>query len=173
MAAPVARDKWRNGRVAMRHSAIPEYLCTHKPASSLPDNFLPPALHGKDLSKSITPFAAEVVVKLVTSPDFQCNTQEKLSLLENLITSNNKIHNIHAVLSNEVLKTKTKKTVCWRACKQLLSAQAIEMTSSQTWFLFASTRIAFVNFDWTSEVLFFTPTYSKVRNKIHIYKFMH
>lgn len=54
----------------MRQSAIPEYLCTHKQASSLPDNSLPPVLHGKDLSKSITPFAVEVVVKLVTSPNF-------------------------------------------------------------------------------------------------------
>lgn len=62
---------------AMRHSAIPEHLCTHKQASSWPDNFLPPALHGKDLSERITPFAAEVVVQLVTSPDFQRNAQEK------------------------------------------------------------------------------------------------
>lgn len=61
----------------MRHSAIPGHLCTHKPASSLPDNFLPPALHGKDLRKSTTPFVAEVVVKLVISPDFECNTKEK------------------------------------------------------------------------------------------------
>lgn len=62
MVAPMAMDRKGNGREAMRGLGIPEHLCTHKLAFSLPDNFLPPVLHGKDLSKSITPFAAEVVV---------------------------------------------------------------------------------------------------------------
>lgn len=32
----------------------------------------------------------------------------------------------------------------------------------ETWFLLASTTIVFVNLDWTSEVLFFRPTYTQL-----------
>lgn len=35
----------------------------------------------------------------------------------------------------------------------------LRLNEMHTWFLFASTRMEFVNFDCTSVVLFFTPTY--------------